>query len=341
MPNYKHLYNMTDETGILQFSQTHHPDRNSGYTLDDNARALLVALSMGDEGYPLAMIYTRFLRSCWQDNGSWCNLLQDGRFISKFDSEDSFGRAFWACSQGSNSEWPSVAEGCTKMLEMAAAKLPSLYSARGIAYGLLSLCKGSFTFFTDRQRRELIQLLSERLLALYQNHHSHDWHWFEDKVTYCNGVMPQSLLASHTYTGSKVCLKIGLESLRFLNDLLFAKGYLQIIGNQGWYVPGGNLPVWDQQPVDAASIIFACHEAYQVTGLREYQQLTRTAYNWYRGENINELSLYDVDSGGCFDALIQGGVNLNQGAEALLSLLLSDLLLEEYGVNNMAQAQSV
>ena len=37
--NLNHLKKMTTDTGIIQFSKINQPDINSGYTLDDNARA--------------------------------------------------------------------------------------------------------------------------------------------------------------------------------------------------------------------------------------------------------------------------------------------------------------
>ena len=45
----RHLRRMTDEVGMLQFCQLGLPDAGSGYTLDDNARALMVAL-FNDDG---------------------------------------------------------------------------------------------------------------------------------------------------------------------------------------------------------------------------------------------------------------------------------------------------
>jgi len=332
---------MTTTTGILQFSKCHHPDPDSGYTLDDNARALLVALAMGDEGYPLALTYTHYLEHSWQANNTWCNLLLHGDYLSDLNSEDSFGRAFWACSAGSRSKWPLIAGSCTNMLERAVPCLPFLNSARGLAYCLIGLCKGQFPFINAKSINNLIHMLADRLLALYHNEHSPDWLWFEDKITYCNGIMPHALFAVYASIGNRKYLKIAHASLGFLNHHLFAKGYLNIVGNEGWYVRGGKMPLWDQQPVDAASIVFACHEAYQVTGRNEYKTLLRLAYQWYRGANLNGLPLYDVESGGCFDALTRQGVNLNQGAEAALSLLASDLLLTGYCSDDLPQAQSL
>lgn len=330
MLNYKHFNNMTDEFAFLQFSKQDSPDPDSGYTLDDNARALLVTLFMGDSGYANACIFTQYLMQSLGKYGNWSNLYQNGQFHHSFDSEDSVGRAFLACSMAGICTWSDIVYCCNGMLQKVMPRLAKFTSPRGIAYSLIGLCKGSFPFLSEKYIDDLVNNLAAKLLKMYDTKHSRNWKWFEDHLTYCNGIIPQALFAVYAYNGDKKCLKIAHESLGFLNDILFAKGYLNIIGNEGWYLRGGKVPLWDQQPVDAASIIFACWEAYQAIGLGEYLDLVHLGHQWYRGKNINGLSLYNLETGGCYDALTRQGVNLNQGAEALLSLLLSDLLLENY-----------
>ena len=44
IPDLTHLRRMTTEKGLLQFSRGEVPDPASGYTLDDNARALILTL---------------------------------------------------------------------------------------------------------------------------------------------------------------------------------------------------------------------------------------------------------------------------------------------------------
>ena len=39
--NLNHVKNLTTDSGIIQFSKINQPDLCSGYTLDDNARALI------------------------------------------------------------------------------------------------------------------------------------------------------------------------------------------------------------------------------------------------------------------------------------------------------------
>ena len=43
-PNFSYLISLTDETGILQHARHSVPNLALGYTLDDTARALIVAL---------------------------------------------------------------------------------------------------------------------------------------------------------------------------------------------------------------------------------------------------------------------------------------------------------
>ncbi len=321
MLTYQHFLSLTDETGILQFSQLNKPDPNSGHTLDDNARALMLALSM-DDGRDLAMKYVSFMESCQQEDGSWSNLLLHGRYSSIINSEDSIGRALLACSLGSMCKWEDISTRCREMFQKYLPRVVNFSSPRAISYTLIALAKGDAI-----KKVYTMNTMAEYLLNLYQVRRSTDWHWFEDYMTYCNGILPQAMISVYEITGDKRYLKAGLESLNFLNDILFRDGFLNIVGNQGWYQKGQVIPLFDQQPVDAASIAFACYEAYNMTAKSEYLELARKARAWYYGDNIHQVSLYDERSGGCYDALTRTGVNLNQGAEAVLSLLLTEQLI--------------
>jgi hypothetical protein len=334
MVDYRHLNAMTDRNGVLQFSRLQQPDPGSGYTLDDNTRALIVALSRED-GYDLAGCYATYLYRS-QRSDSWANFQLNGQFSSSFDSEDSMGRAILACSLGTISHWPDIRKICIDMLVRNLPRTFDFTSPRAIAYTLLGLCKGEIPVFPEKLLY-MVSLLSNRLINLYQLKHDKSWFWFEDYFTYCNGILPQALFAVYSLNGDKKALKIGHDSLNFLNGILFRNSYLNIIGNQGWYIKGGAIPLFDQQPVDAASIYFACMEAYESIGNQDYMDLAKLAHAWYRGANIHSLSLYDAETGGCFDALTEEGVNLNQGAESTLSLILCDLHVEK---NMQVQTES-
>jgi len=329
MPDYRHLLHMTDEIGMLQFSVLSTPDPMSGYTLDDNARAFIVSLSM-ENGYNYAIKYASYLYNSQRSDGSWSNFFFQNKYSSRFDSEDSIGRALLACSLGTLSQWNKVSNMCKEMLIRNIMRVINFSSPRGIAYALLALCKSQPEDFDGKKFDRLVSLLSERLISFYQLNHSKNWMWFEENLTYCNGILPQALFNVYAVNGDKKCLKTGHDSLNFLCNTLFKNGYLNIIGNRGWYQKGGTIPLFDQQPVDAVSVVYSCLEAYEIIGEIEYLELAVKAYKWYRGKNIHGISLYDENTGGCCDALTPEGLNLNQGAEAVLSLLFSDTLMKGF-----------
>jgi hypothetical protein len=103
--NLSHVKNMTTDFGMIQFSKINKPDINSGYTLDDNARAMIVAcrhyeLSKDESDLDLISTYLKLIKFCQQPDGSFLNYInQDKEFAQqnyKTNLEDSNGRAIWA-----------------------------------------------------------------------------------------------------------------------------------------------------------------------------------------------------------------------------------------------------
>ncbi|MDD3270349.1 MAG: hypothetical protein PHX14_13605, partial [Syntrophomonadaceae bacterium] len=270
MLDCRHMLHLTGEAGILQFSYLDKPDIQSGYTLDDNARALIIALHMETSDY--AHRYSNYLNQAQQADGSWSNILLNGQYSSTFDSEDSIGRAILACSLASAGPWPDIAERCAAILINQLPQVISFRSPRAIAYILVALCQGKIPWPTEQLLR-LRDHLIDKLITCYENCQGSNWHWFENYLTYCNGILPQAMYAVYSATGDKKTLKIGHDSLNFLNDILFKEGYLSIIGNRGWLQRGGQTACFDQQPVDAASTAFANLEAYRAIGEKEYLEL--------------------------------------------------------------------
>src|SRR5579864_9217670 len=104
-----HLNQMTDDTGILQHAIFTIPNRREGYTTDDNARALILAVLLehldktrfGEAGSPSeksAGLYLSFLEHAFNPPKSrFKNFLRyDRRWNESVGSEDCHGRALWA-----------------------------------------------------------------------------------------------------------------------------------------------------------------------------------------------------------------------------------------------------
>ncbi|MEQ8202138.1 MAG: hypothetical protein ABRQ24_12040, partial [Syntrophomonadaceae bacterium] len=187
MLNYKHLLAMSDETGMLQFSNLSTPDSRSGYTLDDNARALMVALYMDDDAYLYSRRYLNFLANAQRRDGVWSNFLLDGLYYSRFDSEDSIGRAVMACSAASRSQWPDLAALGGRLILNQLTELPAFNSPRAIAYSLVGLCNGIIPC-PDAFLVQTVRRLADFLLGRYEATRGRLWWWFEEYLTYCNGI---------------------------------------------------------------------------------------------------------------------------------------------------------
>jgi glycosyltransferase involved in cell wall biosynthesis len=100
-----HIEDMTTDFGMLQFSNFSVPDTSFGYTLDDNARALIAMLmyykkKRNDKVLRLIEIYMDFIVFCQQDDGLFYNYVDyEKQFTNQnteVNLEDSNGRAIWA-----------------------------------------------------------------------------------------------------------------------------------------------------------------------------------------------------------------------------------------------------
>jgi len=95
----------TSVYGILQFSKFSQPDLSSGYTLDDNARALIDMvmyhdISADSIALNLAAIYLNFITEIQREDGRFDNYKDFDRQLTKQNGlvnlEDSNGRALWS-----------------------------------------------------------------------------------------------------------------------------------------------------------------------------------------------------------------------------------------------------
>ena len=328
LPKLDHLYRMTDRTGIIQHATYHLPAFSTGYTTDDNARALKVALELWELNQDpsvlaLAETYLSFLVYAQRPDGLWRNFIDYSRnYLEERGSDDSFGRAVQAiCSVAAQRSEHRFQILASELLERAKKQLPSLSSPRAMAFAIIGLSK------LNKSYHHFIRQLADNLSSLYHTTTGEGWYWFEDYVTYCNGALPEAMLMAYRALGKKSYLNIGLESLSFLSDRLLKTGKLEVVGNRGWWHRGGEPALFDQQPVDAAHLVSAHLAAYQLTGQREHLTCAQRCYAWFEGENSLGLSLYDPLSGGCFDGLTPENVNKNQGAESILAYLEANLAL--------------
>jgi hypothetical protein len=325
---YGHFKHMTDSTGIIQFCNISKPLPESGYTVDDNARALIVAIGMEElERERLIKTYTKFLQEAQTVDGTWQNLKVHDKYYTVINSEDSIGRGVLAASFAAGCDVTETRKSACKILKKVLPRAVNVSSPRAVSYVLLGTINiidilGNINLMSQAKH------LANKLIKLYDMNRSFEWHWFEDRLTYCNAVLPHALFGYYAISKDKTVFETAHNTLNFLTNSLFKKGYLNIVGNQGWWVKKNEIPPYDQQPVDAASVTLACLQAFVTTGEKQYIEMAQTAYDWYWGKNINNLSLYNEKTQGCHDALVPHGINSNQGAEAVVSFLTAHQILK-------------
>jgi hypothetical protein len=331
-----HLVSLTDDTGLLQHAKFSIPNRNEGYTTDDNARAFIVTLRLAkthddSQTRHLAERYLGFLLHMQGTGGSLHNLLgYDRKYLDQQGSEDCQGRVLWATGEG-------TLLGASEDIRTTAKTifdrgLPHSYnftSPRAKAFTVLGLCSYHEAFPEDPNVLPVLQRLRDDLVVHYRSEASSDWRWFESYLTYENARLPQALLRAYGILGREEDLKIATEALDFLNRTQTISEIFVPIGNKGWYKKGGKRAIYDQQPVEAASTVESAIDVYKTAGQRRYLDLAVSAFKWFFGKNTKKVQVYRPKNGACYDGISAEGINKNQGAEAAVSFLLARLAMGE------------
>jgi glycosyltransferase involved in cell wall biosynthesis len=334
-----HLAKLTDDFGIIQFAKLTEPDLASGYTLDDNARALVVAALhykkfRTPSSLKLAVIYLNFINQVARPDGYFDNYVNSNREIDlqrniEEHSEDATARCLYALAlTATTKQIPKrIRHQAHALFKQSFQKNIAFSSPRAMAFYIKALA-------CLLAKWELPQALAslrdncEQLMALYTKHHSSDWEWFEPYLTYSNAILPEALLLGYKITGERRYLEVSEKTLNFLIKQTF-KGSLYIpIGQSGWFFKGGTRQYFDQQPEDTAAIIEVLNTMFQLTNRQHDQELAYTAFNWFLGGNLLGQVVYDRTTGGCYDGVGEKSINLNQGAESTVSYLLARLSFE-------------
>lgn len=336
-----HVKKMTTDLGIIQFSKISIPDITSGYTLDDNARALIAFClhykqTQDKEDLPYILIYLDFIIRCQQPGGDFINYVDEHNREhveqnAEVNLEDSNARGIWALGT-----LLSIADILPEaIVQKASACLlnslqwaETIQSPRSIGFATKGLYLYN-TAFPNLYVSAIINKLNSKLVSLYEIHATSDWKWFENYLTYGNGVLPESMLYAYLATNKPVYKKIALESLDFLLSKMFTPQGFKVISNNGWYHKGSEPQQFGEQPIDVSYIIQTLNAFYKAFKNPLHKQYMKTAFNWFLGENHLGQIMYNPVSGGGYDGLEKDNVNLNQGSESTVCFLTARLLMEE------------
>jgi glycosyltransferase involved in cell wall biosynthesis len=342
-----HLHHMTDDTGMLQHASFTVPNYREGYSIDDNARALIVSTLLEElrsaEALELASRYLAFIWYAFNaETGRFRNFMDyQRRWQEESGSEDSHGRTLWALGTVlGRSNTPALQSMAGLVFEQALPAILNTTSPRAWAFALIGIHDYLRRFAGDRRVSQIRDELAGKLLTLYQGSCLDEWCWYEKELTYCNATLPHAMLMCGQWIPNKAMTDAGLASLNWLAGLQHTDGngrHFVPIGSNGFYRQGSERARFDQQPVEAQAMVSACLEAYRITGDKRWRKEAQRAFEWFLGRNDLNLPIYDPTTGGCRDGLHPDRVNENQGAESTLAFLqtLLELRLAENPLSPM------
>ncbi len=337
-----YLKKMTDDFGLFQFASFTTPNKDFGYTLDDNARALIVCSWMMKQNKTkeledLLGIYFRFVKKCQQKDGTFINYIdfkdKSPTVQNKNESlEDAQARALWALGEIMNNKTisDSMRNGAQKMFLLALPNASRFTHLRSKAFAIKSFAL-AFSVLPEYQAELLkyVREYADSMISALKRNSSKSWFWFEDHLGYSNGLLPESLIIASILTKNTEYAEKAQLTVDFLIGKTFSPHMYRPIGHSHWYKNNEKRSDYDQQPEDPASMLLLLSTLYKNTHNQTYKSLAQKCFSWFLGNNTVSKVMYDDSSGGCYDGLHPDRVNRNEGAESLVSFLMSRYIINE------------
>jgi hypothetical protein len=328
-----HLDRLTDSTGLIQHAIYNVPRRASGYTTDDNARALRLCTRLWGRHPDERMLnrvtgYLSFLEFARRPVGGFHNFLSYQRhWLDVEGCGDCQGQAVRALAEVVGSGLPDDYRALAR--ELVEAVLPTLADLRSIRAQAYLILAWGHLWAAGVKDVDPLQAVAwsaaQRLVESYDRARRPDWPWFESRLTYANAVLPHALFVAARRWPKESFLAVAEASFAFLDRETTVADYFCPVGSDGWYPHGGAKAAYDQQPVEADTMGEAALAAFGLLGETKYLATFQRTVGWFRGENSLGRPLRDARRGACYDGLQPTGVNRNQGAESTLAYLAAEL----------------
>jgi hypothetical protein len=327
----EHLDELTDSIGIMQHAIGRQPNPAHGYCTDDVARQLSVDLLHGRVlGWPAvtesAWRCLAFLDDAYDVASGWFRNFRSagatGEWLDIAPSEDAHARALKALGEaiadGSDSRFRSGAE---TLFRRALPRAIRFRSIRPVAASILG-CDAAIRAGVPGATAAYRSLVAVLSLTVEKQAAADAWPWPDPVLSYENALVAHALITAGRRLGDAELSRLGIRTLDWLIEVQTAPdGHLTPVGNAGWWSRGDGRARFDQQPIEAATILAAAEAAWHATGRDKYLATAEAAYGWFLGRNDVGVPVAEPDRGGCCDGLTETGVNPNQGAESTLMWL--------------------
>ena len=326
-PRLDAVIRLTDGAGIVRHGIFTVPDRDHGYRLDDNCRALMLMHRFDDadaaSADAMAMTYAAFVQHAWNpDTGRFRNFLSyDRRWLEAEGSHDSFGHALWSLGDTAlRTRNADLRDWAAHLFDQVAPNAAAVDSLRSLAFCILGLDAMLETRPGHVPSCKVLADLAGRLLTEHLAARRPDWTWFEAVLAYDNARLPQALIRAGQRLDDAGMLAAGLASLTWLTERQTnSVGQFRAVGTDSFGRQYAAPMPFDQQPVEAWATIDAAADALTCTGHADWAFVAQNAYDWFVGSNDVALTVGVAADGGCSDGLMSGRVNRNQGAESVLA----------------------
>ena len=325
-PRLDAVERLSDGTGIIQHSIFNVPDRDHGYCVDDNCRALMLMHRMpeaeAERADALAPIYASFVQHAWNGaQGRFRNFMGfDRNWLEAVGSEDSFGRSLWSIGDTVlNGRLLELKRWALHLFDQVAPSALALGSQRAWAFCLFGAEAVLRSHPGHGLARQLVREFADRLMDQLAIARRDDWVWFEATLAYDNARLPEALLRAGDMLGDAALVEAGLATLGWIDAVQTnSAGQFRAVGTDSFGREYRRPLPFDQQPLEAWASLDAAAFAYSITGDQRWADAAERAYRWYLGDNDVGLPLAS-DDGGCFDGLMSDRINMNQGAESVLA----------------------
>nr|WP_299594850.1 glycosyltransferase family 4 protein [Sphingomonas bacterium] len=327
---------MSDSTGMLQHSIYSIPDRDHGYCVDDNARALILMHRIEGPLAPradeLARIYASFVQHAWNgEKGRFRNFMDfSRRWLEEAGSEDSFGRSLWSIGVTAGSARRNdLRRWALHLFDQVAPRTLALGSPRAWAFAMLGAAAVLEARPGQSLATSLLAELTARLRKRLADSRRPDWVWFESVLSYDNARLSEALIVAGRLLGDADALADGIATLEWLDGVQTSEdGHFRAVGTESFGLPYSAPSRYDQQPLEAWATIDVAIAAHVATRDARWIDMGWRAYRWYLGANDVGVPVASVSDGDCYDGLMADRANLNRGAESVLSFQLATSAME-------------
>jgi glycosyltransferase involved in cell wall biosynthesis len=338
-PRLDAVERLSDACGILQHSIFNVPNRDHGYCVDDNCRALMLMHRIGgaqaDRADELAAIYASFVQYAWNsDIRRFRNFMNfERQWLETEGSQDSFGRSLWSLgATAAEARHQDLRRWARHLFDQVAPEVRALEHPRSWAFAMLGADAMLGVHPGHAVARAMLTDLAGRLRALLEGSRRPDWCWFEPLLSYDNARLPEALIRAGRRLDDRAMVADGLATLEWLDAVQTnGRGQFRAVGTDS-FGREMQLPLpFDQQPLEAWATIEAAEIAWIETGDEKWREAAWRAYRWYLGDNDLDVPIASLNDGGCFDGLMRDRVNLNQGAESVLAFQFACCAIERIG----------